>query len=232
MARARRIAAYGGTFDPVHNGHMAVARSLLDLFDLDEVLFIPAHAAPHKRALATARAWHRYAMLALATQDEPRFRVSTIELDAPERPYTVETMERLRAELGGDDDGRVRLFFVMGADSWAEITTWRDWERLLSLCDTFVATRPGYELSFEHVPANIRARVSDLRGLSREEAAAAVAEEGEPKIFLSDAVNEDVSATGVRRDVARERSGAALKLSVPRAVAAYIEKYGLYEDQA
>jgi nicotinate-nucleotide adenylyltransferase len=229
MERERRIAAYGGTFDPVHDGHMAVARSLLSLFGLDEVLFIPAHAAPHKRALATARAWHRYTMLALATADESRFHVSTVELDAPERPYTVETIERMRTELGGDG---VRLFFVMGADSWAEIRTWRDWERLLSLCDTIVATRPGYELSFEHVPANIRARVRDLRGLSREDASVTVDEGGGPKIFLSDAVNADVSATGVRRDVARARGGASSELKVPRAVAAYIEKYGLYEDQA
>jgi nicotinate-nucleotide adenylyltransferase len=232
MVRARRIAAYGGTFDPVHDGHLAVARSLLKQFALDEVLFIPAHAAPHKRGLSTARAWHRYAMLALATQDEPRFRVSTVELDAPERPYTVETVERLQVELGGENDARARLFFVMGADSWAEITTWREWERLLSMCDTIVATRPGYELSFEHVPANIRARVRDLRrGASDEQATGAVVDEGgEPKIFLSDAVNEDISATDVRRDAARARRGMGVKLRVPRAVADYIEKYGLYKD--
>jgi nicotinate-nucleotide adenylyltransferase len=232
MERARRIAAYGGTFDPVHDGHLAVARSLLKQFVLDEVLFIPAHAAPHKRAVPTARAWHRYAMLALATQDESRFRVSTVELDAPERPYTVETVERLQVELGGENDARARLFFVMGADSWAEITTWREWERLLSMCDTIIATRPGYELSFEHVPANIRARVRDLRGVaSDEQATGAMVDEGDaPKIFLSDAVNEDISATDVRRDAALARRGAGVKLRVPRAVADYIEKYGLYKD--
>ncbi|MDT7604136.1 MAG: nicotinate-nucleotide adenylyltransferase [Acidobacteriota bacterium] len=228
---ARRIAAYGGTFDPVHNGHMALARSLVALFALDEVLFIPAHAAPHKRNVPPTPAWHRYAMLALATEDDVRLRVSTVELDAPERPYTVETIERLQAELGSSDAG-ARLFFVMGADSWAEITTWRDWERLLSLCDQIVATRPGYELSFDDVPANIRARIRDLRGAAHERAARAVTEGGAPKIFLTDAVNEDISATNVRRDVARARAGAPLKLPVPRAVAAYIEKYGLYEDQA
>jgi nicotinate-nucleotide adenylyltransferase len=230
MERARRIAAYGGTFDPVHDGHMAVARSLLGQFALDEVLFIPAHAAPHKRGLPTARAWHRYAMLALATQDEPRFRVSTVELDAPERPYTVETVARLQAELSGEDGARARLFFVMGADSWAEITTWREWERLLSLCDTIVATRPGYELSFEHMPANIRARVRDLRSTLGGQSTGAIDEGGKPTIFLSDAVNADISASNVRRDVALVRRGAQLKLTVPRAVADYIEKYGLYKD--
>src|SRR4028119_1977450 len=91
-----RIALYGGTFDPVHNAHLAVACELLKLFALDEVLFIPAHVAPHKRrSVPPASPWHRYAMLALATQSEARFCVSTVELDEPERPYTVDTIARL-----------------------------------------------------------------------------------------------------------------------------------------
>lgn len=228
MAQAKRIALYGGTFDPVHDGHLAIARSLLELFALDEVLFIPAHAAPHKRGLPTTPAWHRYAMLALATAEEPRFLASTVELDAPERPYTVETITRLRTDPGG---AGARLFFVMGADSWAEITTWREWERLLSMCDHVVATRPGYGLSFEHVPANIRARVTDLRGADRERVARALDEGGGPGIFLSNAVNEDVSATAIRRDLARPAGEREAALRVPPAVADYIRKYGLYMDE-
>src|SRR5215210_2263061 len=100
MGEPKRIALYGGSFDPVHDGHLAVAHALTGLFGLDEVLFIPAHVAPHKRAVPPTPPWHRHAMLALATQGEPRFRVSTVELDAPERPYTVETLARLRTELG------------------------------------------------------------------------------------------------------------------------------------
>src|SRR5256886_4239493 len=90
MEKRRRIALYGGTFDPVHVGHMAVARSLLSLFALDEVLFIPAYVAPHKRERRVSPALDRYAMLALATQGEARFRVSAVEMEAPERPYTVD----------------------------------------------------------------------------------------------------------------------------------------------
>jgi nicotinate-nucleotide adenylyltransferase len=226
MSQTKRIALYGGTFDPVHDGHLAVARSLLELLALDGLLFVPAHTAPHKRRSAPPTSpWHRHAMLALATQGEERFRVSSVELDAPERPYTVETVARLRDELAG-----ARLFFVMGADSWAEIATWREWERLLEMCDHVVVTRPGYELSFDHVPGKIRARVVDLRGSVRERTRRAVEEGEPPKIFLSDAVSEDVSATEVRRAVAR---GASLdSLRVPRAVADYINKYGLYRDQA
>jgi nicotinate-nucleotide adenylyltransferase len=225
MSRSKRIALYGGTFDPVHDGHLAVAHSLVELLALDEVLFTPAHVAPHKRSLPPTSPWHRHAMLALATADDARMKVSTVELDAPERPYSVETVARLREEYG---EG-VRLFFVMGADSWSEITTWREWERLLALCDTVVVARPGYELSFEHVTANIRARIVDLRGNEAGLTRRAVEESEPPTIFLSDAVSVDVSATEVRREVA---SASATRLRVPRAVANYIEKYGLYRDQA
>lgn len=225
MNRTKRIALYGGTFDPVHDGHLAVARGLIAQLALDEVLFIPARVAPHKRKSPPTSAWHRHAMLALATDRDARMIISTAELDAPERPYSVETVARFKEELGE----RVRLFFVMGADSWAEVTTWREWERLLTMCDTVVITRPGYELSFEHVPANIRARVIDLRRDDVRENTARIVEASEPPtIFISDAVSVDVSATEVRRAVASGRES----LPVPRAVANYIEKYGLYRDQA
>jgi nicotinate-nucleotide adenylyltransferase len=224
MSTSKRIALYGGTFDPVHDGHMAVARGLVKLFALDEVLFIPAHVAPHKRAQPVTSALHRYTMLALATQDESSFHVSTVEIDAPERPYTVETVARLGEKFGDV----ARLFFVMGADSWAEIATWREWERLLEMCDHVVVTRPGYELSFEHVAGKIRARLVDLRRCATERAREVIAASEPPKIFLTDAVMEDISATGVRGEIAR----GSTKTRVPPPVAEYIAKYGLYKDQA
>src|SRR5260370_12906147 len=138
MGASQRIAVYGGTFDPVHHGHVEVARRILELFALDEVIFMPAYVAPHRRRECVSSAFHRYAMLVLATQDDARLRVSTAELDAPDRPYTVETIGRLRQEFGESK----RLFFVMGADSWLEIETWREWDRLLALCDHSVLTRP------------------------------------------------------------------------------------------
>ena len=224
MERRRRIALYGGTFDPVHVGHTALARRLLELFSLDEVLFIPAHVAPHKRDREVSPALHRYAMLALATQGEPGFRVSTIELDAPERPFTVETLTSLLDSYG---EG-ARLFFVMGADSWQEITTWREWERVLTLTDIVVVTRPGYEVGAAHVTPSIRERVVDLRRGrgSFEEALNGV---GGTRIYLSDAVVMDVSATGVRRAA---RDGAELGEMVAPPVAEYIRKYSLYQRGA
>src|SRR5881275_566702 len=221
----RRIALYGGTFDPVHAGHMAVARGLLLLFALDEVLFIPAYVAPHKRDRRVTPALDRHAMLALATQGEEHFRVSTVELEAPERPYTVNTLSSFCEGLGG----AARLFFVMGADSWEEITTWREWERVLTLTDHLVVTRPGYELPTEHVTPAIRERIVDVRGASREAVEGKLEEGQETRIYLTDAANVEAAATAVRAVVGRGAWDELVALVAPP-VAEYIRKYGLYRE--
>ncbi len=228
MERQKRIALYGGSFDPVHVGHTSVARSLLELFALDEVLFIPAYLAPHKRERRVTPALQRYAMLALATQGEPRFLVSSIELDAPEKPYTVETLAHLQATLGQS----ARLFFVMGADSWMEIETWREWERVLELAEHLVVTRPGYELDAAHVTEAVTKRIVDLRGAGRERVAQELESGSGRKIYLTDAVELDVSASAIRRAVQTSGMGAGEVLDrlVAPAVADYIRKYELYKN--
>ena len=204
MAATKRIALYGGTFDPVHLGHVEVARKVLELFEIEKVVFIPAQIAPHKVGRPVTEPIHRYAMLALATQDDPRLVISTFELDAPDRRFTVDTVAEFQRRLGDDTE----LFFIMGADSWSEITTWRDWERLLKMTNHIVVTRPGYELP----PAP--------PGLGE-------------RIFFTDAVMKDVSATNIRRLAASEGrpdANAELEKLVPRAVADYITKYGIYRN--
>jgi nicotinate-nucleotide adenylyltransferase len=226
--KQRRVGLYGGTFDPVHAGHIAVARALLESFAFDEVLFIPAYVAPHKRtgARRPASPLHRYAMLTLATAAEPRMRISTIELDAPHRPYTVETLARLRTEFGQT----VRLFFVMGADSWTDITAWREWARLLTLIDHVVMARPGYELQTAHVTDEIRRRIVDLRGRTTAEITGALAATDEAHIYFTDAVFADVSATAIRQATRASEIEDGPSLPVPAAVAEYIRKYGVYRD--
>ncbi|OLE51796.1 MAG: nicotinate (nicotinamide) nucleotide adenylyltransferase [Acidobacteria bacterium 13_1_20CM_3_53_8] len=221
----RRIALYGGTFDPVHLGHLSVAEKLLELFALDEVLFIPATLAPHKRSRDVTSAWHRYAMLALATEHDERLRVSSVELDAPEKPYTVETLSRLQSEMKES----ARLFLVMGADSWREIQTWREWRRVLEMSDHIVVTRPGYELDAAHVGEEFQSRVIDLRGASSERILNEVEKSAGEKIFVTDAVVKDVSSTQVRQLARRGRARELAKL-VPPSVADYIEKYRLYRE--
>ena len=201
MAATKRIALYGGTFDPVHLGHVEVARKVLELFEIEKVVFIPAQIAPHKVGRLVTEPIHRYAMLALATQDDPRLVISTFELDAPDRRYTVDTVAEFQRQLGDDTE----LFFIMGADSWSEITTWRDWERLLKMTNHIVVTRPGYEVQ----PAR----------------------SGE-RIFFTDAVMNDISATNIRRLASEGRAddNAELEKLVPKAVAEYIRKYRIYRN--
>lgn len=225
MKARRRIALYGGTFDPVHTGHEAVARNLSELFDLDELLFVPACVAPHKRDRKVSPALDRHAMLALATQDERRFRVSAVELNAPERPYTVDTLAHFRDACGE----RARLFFVMGADSWEEITTWREWERVLGLADHLVVTRPGYELPVEHVTEEVRGRVVDVRGATRGRVEEELSKGEGARVYLTDAANVKAAATDVRAAVARGDRRELESLVAP-AVAEYIRKYGLYRE--
>jgi nicotinate-nucleotide adenylyltransferase len=200
MHERKRIALYGGTFDPVHLGHLEVARKVVELFEIDEVIFIPAQLAPHKIGRPVTEPIHRYAMLALATQDDPRLLISTFELDAPDRRYTVDTIAEFQRLLGDDTE----LFFIMGADSWSEIKTWRDWQRLLKMTNHIVVTRPGYE-----VPA--------------------APPELKEQILFTDAVMKDISATNIRRLASEGRYG-ELDQMVPAVVAEYIRKYGIYRD--
>jgi nicotinate-nucleotide adenylyltransferase len=215
----RRVAIYGGTFDPVHNGHVEVARRVQQLFELDEVIFVPACVPPHKRNANITSAFHRFAMLALATEADQRLLVSTVELDAPDRPYAVDTVARML-------DKNQRLFFMMGADLWAEITTWHEWQKLLQMCDLIVVTRPGYEIK-ERLP--IKIELIDVRNGEEKMVADLLNRKNGSRVFITDAAMVDVSATTIRA-AAKSNDVASLKTMVPLSVASYIEKYGLYRN--
>jgi len=188
---------YGGTFDPVHVGHLEIARKVSQLFEIEKVLFIPAQVAPHKIGRRVTAPIHRYAMLALATQEDPQLLISTFELDAPDRRYTVDTVAHFQRALGDSTE----LFFIMGADSWAEITMWREWERLLTLINFIVVTRPGYERGTAHAS----------------------------NIFFTDVVMNEASATNIRR-LAREGRYDELTDLLPGPVLEYIKKYEIYRE--
>lgn len=219
----RKIAFYGGSFDPIHNGHMTIARRLVELFALDEFVFIPAFHAPHKRDRQPSSGTHRFAMLALATRNDARIAVSTIELDAPEKPFTIETVGKLLDKFPFD-----RLFFVIGADSWEEITTWREWETLLQKIDFIVVTRPHYVLETSHVSPVIRDRVKDLRDIAESDLSL-VLKESKERIYFTDVVEMDISATEIRQAVSENNNHWREK--VPSEAAEFIEKYDLYKVQ-
>ncbi|MFN0120740.1 MAG: nicotinate-nucleotide adenylyltransferase [Blastocatellia bacterium] len=225
----RRIGVYGGTFDPIHGGHLHTAAAISQSFGFDFLLLVPAFVPPHKRGRVISSPFHRYAMAALATASHPRVRLSTIELESPARPWTIDTMGRLRSEYGD-----AQLFFLMGGDSFADITSWRSYEQLLLDYHTVVALRPGYRGDDEqageqvgghvmdaHLPDSLRARVVDLRG-GQMPAAETLAT---PHIWLTDYVEVDVSSSEIREAA---RQGKPLADFTPPLVAQYIEKHSLY----
>ena len=203
----------------MHNGHIEVVRAIVRNFLLDQLLIIPANRPPHKGSRAISHAYHRFTMAVLASLDEPRVLVSTIELEAPDRSYTFETVARLRSAFGA----RTRLFFVVGADSFEEINTWRENARLLSSTNVIVVTRPGHDVGSSHLDERFRSTVVDLRG--RDGELGMEADLNEYHIYVTGYVNTGISATEIRQ---RVRDGESIEGLVPPRVADYIEKYELY----
>lgn len=225
----KRIAFYGGSFDPLHKGHLTIAEKLTEIFALDEFVFVPAFHAPHKKEKNPTSAFYRFAMLCLATNDSEKIKVSKMELEVPERPYTVETLTKLKNELT-----ETEIFFVMGADSWMEITTWREWEKVLTIVNIIVVTRPDYEIGFAHVTDEIRERIVEISDSefqisnnNEAENQRPKTKDQNPKIYITDAVNIDISATEIRAKIKENKDD--WQSLVPFEVAKYIEKYDLYK---
>lgn len=217
----KKIAYFGGTFDPVHNGHLSIGRALTAQFDLDKFFFMPAFHAPHKPDRPPTSAYHRYAMLCLATNNDAALTVSTLELDRREKRYTIDTLPELHARHPQD-----KVFFVMGADSWNDILTWREWERVLLSSDHIVITRPGHDLQTSHVSDAVRERVIDMP-LGKDGGTKKIKTDNSAKnIYFSDAVYLDASATKLRSDLSDGTLDNVKDL--PPEVAKYIEKYDLY----
>jgi nicotinate-nucleotide adenylyltransferase len=153
--KPQRVCVFGGTFDPIHMAHLRVANEALRACALDRVLFVPAANPPHKSAEGMTLYEDRYRMVELACAPYPPFAASRLEA-GPEKSYTIDTLERLRKELPEGDE----LFFLIGADAFDEVRTWRRWQELLGMTDFIVVSRPGKEYS---IPEG--ARVHRLEGL-------------------------------------------------------------------
>ncbi|MEZ5316003.1 MAG: nicotinate-nucleotide adenylyltransferase [Vicinamibacterales bacterium] len=209
--RPAALGLLGGTFDPIHLGHLDVARAARTALGLDHVLVVPAGRPPH-RTHPRASAAHRFAMVALAVQDDAHLRLSDLEMDLTEPSFTTATLDRL--EASGVDLGR--LVFITGADALRDVPIWKDYPRLLDRCHFAAVSRPSYPV--------YRLR-EDLPALAGRMHDAPCALPPEPAILLVDAATAPVSSTDIR---ARAGAGASLVGLVPPAVADYIARNGLY----
>ena len=204
---AKDFVVFGGTFDPVHHGHLIVARAIAERCGLGCVTFVPAGTPPHK-APAAARADHRLAMLALAVEAEPRLAVSDIELRRPGRSYTFDTLAAIREQIGPD----AGLHLVIGADMLADLPNWHRAREVAQMAWILVALRPSW-------PERISEVLARLREALGEEVADDLAGSVIPAPLI------DISSTDVRRRVAAGRS---IRFLVPEPVRRYIVDNGLY----
>ena len=146
---ALRVGIMGGTFDPIHHGHLVAASEVSALFDLDEVIFVPTGAPWQKSGRRVSAPEHRYLMAVIATASNPRFWVSRVDIDRQGPTYTIDTIRDIGAQRPGAE-----LFFITGADALDQILSWRDATDVLSLARFVGVTRPGYELSDAHLPVD------------------------------------------------------------------------------
>jgi nicotinate-nucleotide adenylyltransferase len=197
---SRRIGVMGGTFDPIHLGHLVAAEEARWQFDLDRVVFVPA-GRPWQKPVGVTPPEDRYRMTVLATASNPAFTVSRLEIDHPGPTYTVDTLRQLRAEQA---DG-TRLYFIIGADAILQLLTWKEPDQVLAQAEFIAASRPGFDLD---------RLVSQVPGAAG-------------RIHRMEIPALAISASDLRTRVAR---GAPIQYLVPDGVARYIHKHGLYRD--
>ena len=197
----RRIGIMGGTFDPIHYGHLVTAEVARARFHLDEVIFVPAGSPPHKQNNDITMAWHRYHLTLLATGTNPYFTVSDLELRRQGPSYTIDTIGDVREQGLAKGEDR-EIFFITGADAILEIMTWHRVADLLAQCSFIAATRPGYQL--DHLA------LSPVMAKS---------------IHFMEVPALAISSTDIRRRLA---SGEPIKYLLPEEVENYIYKYRLY----
>ena len=199
---SRRIGVMGGTFDPIHHGHLVAAEEARWQFDLDRVVFVPT-GQPWQKPVGVSPAEDRYQMTVIATASNPAFTVSRLEIDHQGPTYTVDTLRRLRAQQPGDS----RLFFITGADAVLQILTWKEPDQVLALSEFIAATRPGFDL------ASLVDQLPDAAG----------------RVHRMDIPSLAISSSDLRGRVAR---GAPIRYLVPDGVARYIHEHGLYRSPA
>jgi nicotinate-nucleotide adenylyltransferase len=211
------IGILGGTFDPIHYGHLRLAEEMLELANLRQIRFIPSGTPPH-RDMPQVSAQHRSAMVQLAITDQPAFVLDDREVERTTPCYTVDTLNELRAELGAEQP----LCLLMGGDEFLQLHTWHEWERLFELAHIVVGNRPGFTLQ-----DNIHTTIPALRRHYHQRLCAADALSRQPAGGITELAipKLEISATLIRSRVAENRS---IRYLLPNAVADYIHQHHLY----
>jgi nicotinate-nucleotide adenylyltransferase len=223
-----RIGIMGGTFDPIHLGHLRAAEEIYWAFGMDRIIFVPAARPPHKEEAVVASALHRYEMVSLATVFTPYFTVSPIELQREGKSYSVETAREFQKMAGPD----TRLYFVVGVDAFLEMSAWRDAEELLRLTRVIVTARPGWRL--DEVEGLLTPDQRRLLGqptfrylkVGEIDAAQVEMSPAPRQVLLVEVVSLDIASRGIRQLVEEGRS---IRHLVPDTVAAYMAKNRLYQ---
>lgn len=218
MTSGTRIGILGGTFDPVHVGHVDTALAAQRALAFDRVLVMPTGTPPHRSSPPSASRFHRFAMAALAVTGLPGLMVSDLEIGVTEPCYTYDTLARLH----GTGLLASQIFFITGADAFAEIDTWSRYPQVLEMAHFVVVSRPGHAAAA--LPSKLPALTARMRGATAH-ASTTVATPTLLEILLVDASTRDVSSTEVRR---RLESGTSIAGLVPAAVETYIGQHGLY----
>lgn len=212
------VGIFGGTFDPIHYGHLRLAEEAVAQLRLDEVRFIPAGSPPHRSAPG-APAEQRLAMARLAVAGNARFAVDDREVRRAGPGYTIDTLAELRAEVGGHRP----LALLMGADAFLDLATWRRWEQLFTVAHIVVAYRPGFPVDTWHTRMPVPLAREYRARLAQQPLAVHLAPAG--GVFVLPIAELDISATGIRDAAGR---GMTARYLLPDSVLDYIETQGLY----
>ena len=215
-----KLGILGGTFNPIHYGHLAAAEEVRERLKLDRILFIPSNIPPHKQEEDIPSAAQRLEMVRIATSGNPHFETSDIEIKRQGKSYTIDTIETLRTIYQ-----HAELNFITGIDTFLEIETWKDWERLFGLCSFVVLSRPGYRFIDMVKIAFMKQAEQELGKLDRGELMHAVVRSGVFTVCLETIPLYDISSTDIRR---RIKEGRSIKYLLPDAVEIYIMKNRLY----
>lgn len=206
VGHVKKLAIMGGTFDPIHIGHLMTAEEVRSEFGIDQVVFIPTGHPPHKDCRRVTDSEHRYLMSVLATVENPSFHVSRIEIDRPGTTYTVDTIERIKEAYPSG----VKIYFITGADAVHEILTWKRVDELMKICEFVAVTRPGYKRR------QLKEKVETLQ------------ESFQCKVHYLEVPALAISSSDIRN---RVREVKPIKYLVTEAVEKYIQKLELYSDK-